>query len=91
MTTYLKEFIECHEGVLNRIIHIAGLGIIVWGIFEKSVSLVILGALIQEGGHFYQYWKTGDKKYSPWFCFKPQLFFAYPLFILIILYIIFTR
>ena len=61
------------------------------GIFEKSILLVLEGAVVQELGHVYQYIKTKNKKYSPWYCFKPQTLFAYPLFIVIILYVLFAK
>ena len=88
---YLKQFIECHKGTLNRVIHIAGFAIIGFGIFEKSIFLVLGGAIFQELGHVYQYIKTKNPKYSPLYCFKPQTLFAYPLFIIIILYVLFAK
>ncbi len=88
---YLKQFIECHHGTINKLIHILGFGIIGVGIFEKSIFLVIVGAVVQELGHVYQYIKTKNPKYSPLNCFKPQTLFAYPLFILIILYVLFAK
>ena len=88
MGTYLKQFIECHEGVVNKLIHIGGFILIGWGIINRNAWLVILGGLFQELGHVYQYGKTHNFKYSPRYCFKPQLIFAYPLFGLVILYIL---
>lgn len=86
-----KQFIECHNGTLNRIIHIIGFTFIGIGIFEKSLFWVITGGITQELGHFYQYAKTKKLTDSPLYCLKPQLFFAYLPFILIILYVIFSK
>ncbi len=65
LKVYLRQFIICHEGILNKILHIVGFGFIGVGIFYKSLFFVLTGAVIQELGHFYQYMKTGEKKYSP--------------------------
>lgn len=88
---YLKQFIECHEGTINKIIHIVGFILLGFGIWQKSIFLVFGGAGVQELGHVYQYIKTKNPKYSPLHCFKPQTLFAYPLFILIILYVLFVK
>jgi hypothetical protein len=88
MKNYLKQFITCHEGTLNRIIHVIGFALIGLGIFQKSLIWVAVGALTQELGHVYQYLKTKNPKDSPMYCFKPQLIFAYPPFLLIVLYVI---
>lgn len=85
------DFIICHDGTINRLIHVVGFTIIGLGIIEKSLLYVIAGGIIQESGHFYQYFKTKQYKYSPLSCLKPQSVFAYPLFILIILYVLFAR
>ena len=82
------EFIGCHGGIVNRILHIIGLIFIVIGIIQKNVFFVLLGAVIQESGHFYQYAKTKKEIDNPLHCFKPQLIFAYPLLILIIIYVL---
>ena len=85
---YLKQFIECHYGILNRILHIIGFSVIGVGIYYKSLIFVLTGAVIQELGHFYQYAKTGKFRDSPWHCLKPQSLFAYPILILIIVYVL---
>lgn len=84
---YFKQFIECHDGTINKILHVVGFSIIGCGIFYKLLSLVLAGAIIQEAGHFYQYAKTEKLKYSPWHCLKPQSIFAYPILILIMIYV----
>lgn len=88
---YFKQFIDCHKGTLNRIIHIIGFILIGIGIIEKSLLLVISGGITQELGHVYQYAKTKNFKESPLYCLKPQSIFAYPLFILIILYVLLVK
>ncbi len=86
----LKEFKRCHKGFGNLVFHILGFTLIGLGIFYKEVFWVLGGALTQEIGHFYQYKKTGDKKDSPLHCFKAQLFFAYPLLAIIVLYVLYS-
>ncbi len=88
---YFHQFIECHIGTLNRIIHVIGFAFIGVGIIEKSLFWVILGGITQELGHFYQYAKTKRITDSPLYCLKPQLVFAYFPFILIMLYVIFAK
>ena len=90
-TSLLKQFIRCHNGSINRIIHIVGFALIGIGIVDKSLLLVIIGGITQELGHFYQYAKTRNIKDSPLYCIKPQSLFAYPIFVLIILYVIFAK
>ncbi len=84
------KFVECHTGLLNKLIHVVGFALIGLGILEKSLPLVLLGAVVQEFGHIYQYMKTHEGRFSPWQCFKPQLLFAYPLLLIIILYVVFA-
>jgi|GEM_PF-2093493 len=91
LNIYFKQFIECHDGIANRLLHILGFALMILGIIEKSFMLVIAGALIQESGHFYQYIMTKKIKYNPLFCLKPQLIFFYPLFALVILYILLAK
>ena len=91
INTYLNQFIGCHKGTINRIIHIIGFALIGLGIIEKSLVYVCAGGSAQELGHMYQYLKTRKLTDSPVYCIKPQLIFAYPLFILIILYILFFK
>ena len=86
-----KEFIRCHEGVLNRILHILGFSLIGLGIWEKSFSFVIVGAGTQELSHFYQYAKTKNIKDSPLYCLKSQVLFVYPILFLILVYIWIAR
>ena len=90
MKTYLKQFIECHTGTMNLVLHIIGFTFIGIGIFQKSIFFVVMGAIVQESGHFYQYARTKNEKYSPRYCSRSQLIFAYPLLLLIILYILLT-
>jgi len=85
---YFSQFIDCHHGIFNKILHLIGFGMIGAGIFNKNLSFVIAGALIQELGHFYQYSKTRKLKDSPWHCLRPQLLFAYPILALITLYVL---
>ena len=87
----LKEFIRCHKGTINRLLHVIGFTLIGLGIWQKSFLLVIGGAVTQELGHFYQYAKTRNIKDSPFYCLKPQALFAYPIFTLILLYVYFAR
>ena len=82
----LAQFIRCHHGTINIVVHIVGFGIIGVGVWQKSVLLIIVGAAVQELGHVYQYAKTRNIKDNPFYCVKPQAFFAYPFFILLILY-----
>jgi len=84
------KFVECHTGLLNKVIHVLGFALVGLGILEKSLTLVLVGAVVQEFGHVYQYMKTHEGRFSPWQCFKPQLMFAYPLLILIILYVVYS-
>ena len=85
---HFLEFIGCHGGTVNRILHMIGFILIFVGIIIKNVYIVLVGAVVQEKGHFYQYSKTKEKKDSPLQCLKPQLIFAYPLLILIIIYVL---
>lgn len=88
---YLKQFIACHNGTVNKLVHVIGFALVGIGVFEKSILYVIFGGVTQELGHFYQYAKTRNFKESPLYCVKPQLIFAYPLFILIILYVLLAK
>lgn len=80
------QFVRCHHGTINIVVHVIGFGLVGFGVWEKSVLLIITGAITQELGHVYQYLKTRNIKDSPLYCIKPQAFFAYPLFIFLILY-----
>lgn len=91
ISKYSNQFVECHDGVSNRVIHIIGFTFIGFGIIEKNLPLVIVGGITQELGHFYEYFKTKHPKANPLYCLKSQSIFAYPIFILIILYIIFAK
>jgi len=84
----LKQFIRCHEGTINRLLHIAGFGLLGVGVWQLNIWLVLLGGVVQEFGHIYQYAKTRDFKDSPFYCIKPQALFAYPVFILLIIYVL---
>lgn len=84
----LQQFIRCHEGAINKLLHAVGFALIGIGIWQKSLLFVIGGGIAQELGHFYQYSKTRNSKDSPLFCLRPQLLFAYPLFILIVVYVV---
>lgn len=72
-------------------IHLIGFAMIGLGIIEKNIFLVLGGGITQELGHVYQYAKTKKFKHSPLSCLKPQSIFAYPIFILIILYVLFAK
>lgn len=87
----LKQFIGCHKGLINNLLHIVGLSLIGIGIWQKSLLLVLAGGIVQELGHIYQYAKTRNIKDSPFYCLKPQLIFAYPIYILIIIYVIVAK
>ncbi len=87
MNERLQQFIRCHKGTINRLLHIVGFSLIGLGIWQKSLLLVIGGGITQELGHFYQYARTRNYKDNPLFCLKPQVSFAYPFFILIIVYV----
>lgn len=91
LTSYWKQFIECHAGLINKILHVIGFVCVGIGIMEKDLVCVIAGIIIQEIGHLYQYANTGKFEHSPFYCTKSQLIFAYPLFILIILYVVLAK
>lgn len=88
MKKIIKDFIVCHEGVINKIFHLVGFVLVGYGLWKLDIYFYILGVITQEGGHFYQYIKTKDYKYSPLNCLKPQAIIAYPLFALGLIYII---
>lgn len=79
----------CHEWNVNKFLHFIGFSLVFLWIIYKNIYLVLLGGIIQELGHVYQYYQTKDKKHSPFTCMKPQSLFAYPIFFLIIMYVIF--
>jgi len=81
-----KQFIRCHHGAVNIAVHVLGFTLVGVGVWQRSVLIIIAGALAQEAGHFYQYARTRNIKDSPLYCLKPQALLAYPLFILLILY-----
>ena len=58
---HFLEFIGCHGGTVNRILHMIGFILIFVGIIIKNVYIVLVGAVVQEIGHFYQYSKTKEK------------------------------
>jgi len=58
------------------------------GILQKNIWFVILGGITQEAGHFYQYAETRKQKDNPINGFKSQSIFAIPIFILIIIYVL---
>jgi len=83
------DFIICHEGILNKVLHGIGLILIIISIWQKEIIFLIIGGLIQESGHFYQYYKTKLIQHSPKQCVKTQVIFAYPVFAIIAAYILF--
>jgi hypothetical protein len=85
---YFIQFVDCHEGNINKVLHVIGLSLVGIGIYYKSLAFVLVGSVVQELGHTYQYLKTRDPKASPWHCLKPQSIFAYPILILIIIYVV---
>lgn len=91
LSTNLNHFKRCHKGLINKLFHVLGFGLIGLGIFYKDVFFVLAGALTQEAGHFYQYIKTKNPKDSPLHCLKPQAIFAYPVLALIVLYILYYQ
>lgn len=88
---YWKQFVKCHTGTINRLVHLVGFTLIGFGAVEKSLGFVISGGIIQELGHFYEYYRTKNPQSSPLACIKPQSIFAYPIFILIVLYVILAK
>ena len=89
-SAYLKDFLECHSGKINGVLHVIGLALQGVAIFEKSIPLFVLGGVSQELGHVYQYVKTGKTEHSPWFCARSQHFLAHILFVLVVLYMFVT-
>ena len=90
LQTWFHKLIACHKGTINRLLHVVGIGLVFIALFQKSILLLIAGAVLQELGHFYEYWRTRDPKSSPWYCFRPQMIF-WVVLVLIIGYILFTR
>jgi len=91
MISYFKQFIECHEGMINRLAHVLGFSLMIFGVIYKNLLVFLIGGIFQEAGHFYQYSKTKDERHSPLFCLKPQLIFFYPLFFLAIACILLAK
>ncbi len=87
----LEEFGDFHHGKFNIALHLLGFGLIGWGVVEKSLVLVVVGAIVQELGHVYQYFKTRDPKDNPINGLKSQSIFALPIFILIVIYVIVAK
>ena len=85
---YFRQFIRCHHGTLNRVLHCIGLAVFVYGVYQKDLSIFAIGIVIQELGHIYQYLQTKDPKDSPLHCLTPQSIFIFPILILCFLYII---
>jgi uncharacterized membrane protein YGL010W len=88
---YFKEFLDFHDGRLNKALHILGFTLLGLGIIQKSLALVIIGGITQELGHVYQYSRTKRQEDNPWHGIKSQSIFAIPIFILIVIYVLFTR
>lgn len=87
----LNEFINFHEGTINKLLHIAGFSLLGLGIVQKSLFWVVVGGVTQELGHFYQYYKTKRPQDNPLLGIRSQSIFAIPLFILIVLYVYFAK
>ena len=84
-----NDFVHCHNGAFNRLIHVLGFLLIGVGIYQKSLFILFLGIAAQESGHFYQHYKTGNFRDSPLYCLKSQSIFAIPIYIIIITYVLF--
>ena len=84
MYSLFQIFKDCHHGTINKILHFIGLITILFGIISLNIYFVFLGAACQECGHVYQYWKYKKPQDHPLHCLKPQLFFVYPLLVLIL-------
>ncbi|MBI2797795.1 hypothetical protein HYX70_00665 [Candidatus Saccharibacteria bacterium] len=87
----LREFMRCHQGKVNLLLHVVGYSLVGVGIWQKSFWYVIAGAIVQELGHFYQYVKTKNYKDSPLYCLRSQVLFALPALSLILIYIWIAR
>ena len=48
-------FTTLHGGSVNLTLHIASIPIIVWGLMQRRVALIVLGALLEVVGHTYNY------------------------------------
>lgn len=75
----LHEFISCHHGRANRLLHVVGTLVTFAAVLGKSLLILGLGLAIQEAGHFYQFAKTRKRQHSPVTCLRGQFLFAFPL------------
>ncbi len=78
-------FVDFHNGVVNRILHLIGFGLFFVGLFEKNILLIIVGALVQESGHFYNYYvlKERDTRLNPFKASLRQLVILTPVVLLL--------
>ncbi|MBI3385114.1 hypothetical protein HY030_02905 [Candidatus Gottesmanbacteria bacterium] len=88
---YFQQFVDFHEGTVNKIIHLVGFALLGLAIIEKSLLLVFVGGLTQELGHIYQYAKTKKQSVNPLHGLKGQSLFALPFFVLIVLYVLLAK
>ncbi len=49
---FTKEF---HSGAINRLIHLIGILLLVWGVVERNILIVIIAPVIMEMGHIYNH------------------------------------
>ncbi len=82
-----RAFVECHEGRANRALHLLGGACLLLGCTIQNYFLMGTGLALQEGGHVYQYLKTGDLRHSPLTCVRPQVVFALPTLVLLAIYV----
>jgi hypothetical protein len=48
-------FTTLHSGSVNLALHVASIPFIVWGLMQRRVSLIALGASLEVLGHAYNY------------------------------------
>ena len=56
-------FLDFHKGTINIILHILGLGGLLYSIHEQKLTIFIAALIILESGHLYNHF-TGIKKYN---------------------------
>lgn len=52
LTYFLGEF---HAGFVNRLIHIVGLVLLIWGVMERNFLVIFIAPIIMEMGHLYNH------------------------------------
>ena len=48
-------FTTLHSGTVNLALHVASIPLIVWGLMQRRVALIALGAALEVLGHAYNY------------------------------------